>query len=75
MFERFAAHLRYLLVRIRDQEPVTLDMDEYARTQFPESYRLAGKICARIGEELQKPVPREAVGHLAIHMERLRLPG
>lgn len=75
MFERFAAHLRYLLVRIRDREPVTLDMDEYARTQFPESYRLAGKICARIGEELQKPVPREAVGHLAIHMERLRLPG
>lgn len=75
MFERFTAHLRYLLVRIRDQEPVTLDMDEYARTQFPASYRLAGKVCARIGEELDRPVPREAIGHLAIHMERLRLPG
>lgn len=75
MFERFAAHLRYLLVRIRDQEPVTLDMDEYARTRFPESYHLAEKICARIGEELDRPVPREAIGHLAIHMERLRLPG
>lgn len=75
MFERFTAHLRYLLVRIRDQEPVRLDMDEYARTQFPDSYRLAGRICTRIGEELQRPVPREAIGHLAIHLERLRLPG
>lgn len=72
MFERFTAHLRYLLVRIRDQEPVTLDMDEYARTQFPDSYRLAGRICAKIGEALGKPVPREAVGHLGIHIERLK---
>lgn len=72
MFERFAAHLRYLLVRIRDQEPVTLDMDEYARTRFPDSYDLAGRVCTKIGEALKKPVPREAVGHLAIHMERLR---
>ena len=69
MFERFTAHLRYLLVRIRDQEPVRLDMDEYARTQFPDSYRLAGRICTRIGEELQRPVPREAIGHLAIHLD------
>ncbi len=71
-FERFMAHLRYLIVRIRDGEPVTLDMDEYARTQFPEMYRLAEEICKEMGSELHKPVPKEAVGHLAIHMERVR---
>lgn len=71
-FERFKAHLRYLIVRIRDEEPVTLDMDEYARTRFPESYRLAGEICAQMGEALKKDVPKEAVGHLAIHIERLK---
>ncbi|MDO4330635.1 MAG: PRD domain-containing protein [Lachnospiraceae bacterium] len=73
MFERFMAHLRYLISRIQNEEPVALDMDEYARTQFPDSYHLAEEICAWIGNELKKPVPREAVGHLAIHMERLRL--
>ncbi len=73
MFERFMAHLRYLIVRIRDGEPITLDMDEYARTQFPQSYELAERICTRLGEELHKPVPREAVGHLGIHIERLRM--
>ena len=73
MFERFMAHLRYLAVRIRDEEPISLDMDEYARTQFPQSYELAQKICARLKEELHKPVPREAVGHLAIHIERLKV--
>ena len=48
-------------------------MDEYARTQFPESYVLAERICARLGEELHRQVPREAVGHLGIHIERLRV--
>ncbi len=73
MFERFMAHLRYLVVRIRDGEAISLDMDEYARTQFPESYVLAERICARLGEELHRQVPREAVGHLGIHIERLRV--
>lgn len=73
MFERFMSHLRYLLVRIRDREAISLDMDEYARTQFPESYALAERICARLGEELHRTVPREAVGHLGIHIERLRV--
>lgn len=73
MFERFMAHLRYLVVRIRDGESIALDMDEYARTQFPQSYKLAQKICARLGEELHMPVPREAVGHLGIHIERLKI--
>ncbi|MGN0158451.1 MAG: PRD domain-containing protein [Brotaphodocola sp.] len=71
-FERFMSHVRYLIVRIRDEEPVTLDMDEYARTQFPEMYHLAEEICMELGRELGKCVPREAVGHLAIHLERLR---
>ena len=72
MFERFMAHLRYLVARIRDGEPITLDMDEYARIHFPQSYKLAEKICVKLGEELHRTVPREAVGHLGIHIERLR---
>ncbi len=73
LFEHFMAHLRYLLVQVRDSKAVPLDMDEYARKQFPKAYALAEEICAMIGKELGKPVPREAVGHLAIHMERLKL--
>lgn len=73
MFERFMAHLRYLLVRIRDEEPVTLDMDEYARSNFPQAYELAEELCSEIGADMKKPVPREAIGHLAIHIERLRI--
>ena len=73
LFERFMAHLRYLLARIRDSEPISLDMDEYASTKFPQSYELAKRICKRLEEELGMPVPHEAVGHLGIHIERLKV--
>ena len=72
MFERFKAHLRYMIVQIREGERITLDMDDYARTQFPEMYQLAEELCSQIGAEMKRDVPREAIGHLAIHMERLR---
>lgn len=72
MYERFMSHLKYLVVCTKNGDPVSLDMDEYAKKQFPQSYGLAGRICSVMGKELGKPVPKEAVGHLAIHMERLK---
>lgn len=71
-WERFMAHLRYLVACAKNGDPVSLDMDEYARSQFPDSYRLATEVCALMEQELKLPVPKEAVGHLGIHIERLR---
>ena len=44
--------------------PLGLDFSDFA---------LAERICARLGEELHRQVPREAVGHLGIHIERLKV--
>lgn len=71
-YERFMAHLRYLIACVKNGDPISLNMDEYARTQFPESYRLAIAACRVIEEELNMQVPKEAVGHLGIHIERLK---
>lgn len=71
-YERFMAHLRYLVACAKKGDPISLDMDEYARTQFPDSYRIALKACAVMEQELGVKVAKEAVGHLGIHIERLR---
>lgn len=71
-YERFMAHLRYLVACAKNGDPISLDMDEYARTQFPDSYQIAIKACAVMEQELGKKVAKEAVGHLGIHIERLR---
>lgn len=71
-YERFMAHLRYLVACIKNSDPISLDIDEYARTQFPDSYKIAIEACALMAQELQRDIPKEAVGHLGIHIERLR---
>ncbi len=72
-YERFMAHLRYLVGCIKNSDPISLDMDEYARTQFPGSYEIAIEACSVMEKELQMTIPKEAVGHLGIHIERLRM--
>lgn len=71
-YERFMAHLRYLVACIKNSDPISLDIDEYARTQFPDSYKIAIEACSLMAQELQRDIPKEAVGHLGIHIERLR---
>lgn len=71
-YERFMAHLRYLVACAKNGDPISLDLDEYARTQFPDSYQIAKEACAVMEQELGVKVPGEAVGHLGIHIERLR---
>lgn len=71
-YERFMAHLRYLVACAKNGDPISLDMDEYARSQFPDSYQIAINACAVMERELGVRVAKEAVGHLGIHIERLR---
>lgn len=71
-WERFMSHLRYLAACAKNGDPISLDMDEYAKTQFPDSYRIAGEACRVMEQEIGRPVAKEAVGHLGIHIERLR---
>lgn len=44
-YERFMAHLRYLIACVKNGASINLNMDEYARIQFLDSFRLALKAC------------------------------
>ena len=48
-------------------------LEDYARTNFPESYALAKEICRRMERELKRPVPRQEVGFLGIHIQRVAM--
>ena len=72
-YNRLMSHIRYMIERIRKGENVNLDMEDYARTNFPESYALAKEICRRMERELKRPVPRQEVGFLGIHIQRVAM--
>lgn len=70
-YNRLMSHIRYMIERIRKGENVSLDLDEYARTNFPESYALAETICRRMEQELKCVVQLQEIGFLGIHIQRV----
>ena len=70
-YNRLMSHIRYMIERIRKGENVSLDLDEYARTNFPESYALAETICKRMEQELKCVVQLQEIGFLGIHIQRV----
>ena len=44
-YNRLLSHMRYLIARVRKGERVNLDLEDYARSNFPDAYGLAGQVC------------------------------
>lgn len=70
-YNRLVSHIRYMIARTQKGERTNLDLDEYARTNFPEAYRVAEIVCHNIGEELGKTIAPEETGFLTVHIQRV----
>ena len=71
-YARLAIHLRYLLARIKKEEILNIDMNDYVLTNHPYAFEIGKKFCNRIAIALCKPVAPVEIGYLAIHIERIR---
>lgn len=69
-YNRLMSHMRYMIARTRKKERANLNMDDYARENFPNAYEIAGRVCQDIGRKLKCPVAQEEVAFLAIHIQR-----
>ena len=63
--------MKYLMARLRENETLTLDMEEYTKNAFPYSYQVAAHIIERLSRTLNREVPQIETGYLAMHIERV----
>lgn len=70
-YNRLVSHIRYMIARLRGGERVSLDLDDYARTNFPKAYTVAVTVCREMGEKLRMTVAPEETGFLAVHIQRV----
>lgn len=73
-YDRLVSHLRYMIGRVKKNEPVGLDLEDYAKARFPEAYALAERICREMEQELRMKIPQVETGFLAIHILRVTRP-
>ena len=70
-YSRLLTHMKYLMARLRENETLTLDMEEYTKNAFPYSYQVAAHIIERLSQTLNREVPQIETGYLAMHIERV----
>ena len=73
-YTRLMSHLYYMVARTRNGESTKVDFNDFIFTNYPESGRVAEMVCSYMGNELKKPVAKEEIGFLAIHIQRVISP-
>lgn len=70
-YNRLMSHVRYMLVRVRKGECTDLNLEAYAKEQFPSEYALADRILRKLEQDLKLSFAKEETGFLAIHIRRV----
>ncbi|MEE0830640.1 MAG: PRD domain-containing protein [Longicatena sp.] len=70
-YSRLMTHIRYMIARIKKNEALTIDMDEFVKNKFPEAYEVAQEIVIEIAKVLKYKIERVEVGYLALHIQRV----
>ena len=71
-YARLVTHLKYMLARMKTGEKPNIDMTEYVREKFPESYDTACIVCDFISKKIKKEITDIEKSYLAIHIERVK---
>lgn len=70
-YNRLMSHIKYMTVRTINGEPIKLDMNDYIKNRFPNSFIIAEEVCNSVEAELKKKINLVEIGYLAMHIERV----
>ena len=73
-YSRFATHLGYLIRRLAEHQQIETqngDIFKEIKTNYPDAYQCAIKICSFLAEQFDQDIGNEEVLYLVIHINRM----
>lgn len=71
-YTRLLTHMKFMILRVINDEKLHLDMTDYVLENFPDSFALAKQICNSFEQGIKKPFPNIEISYFAIHIERVK---
>lgn len=71
-YTRLMSHLKYSIHRIEKGQELKNVLLSAVKKQLKEEYDIAKRVCDFMGKKLDKSIPEDEVGYIAIHLNRLR---
>lgn len=73
-YTRLMSHLYYMVARTRNGESTNVDFNDFIFQNYPETGKAAAAVCEFMEKSLKRPVAKEEIGFLAIHIQRVISP-
>ncbi len=70
-YNRLMNHIRYMLIRMTTGEKLQLDINDYMKEKFPETFEIAHGICDEMSASFRRDYQEAEIGYLAMHIERV----
>ena len=68
---RLMNHIKFLLLRLNNDEELQMDITEFTKEKFPFAYEQARVLCEQLSRVLHKDLPDSELVYLALHLERI----
>lgn len=68
---RLMNHIKFLLLRLNNEEELQMDISSFTQEKFPFAYNQAKILCDALSKVLGKELPESELGYLALHLERI----
>ncbi len=68
---RLMNHIKFLLLRLNNDEELQMDISSFTKEKFPFAYERARLLCEELSKVLNKELPDSELGYLALHLERI----
>ncbi len=68
---RLMNHIKFLLLRLNNDEELQMDISSFTKDKFPFAYERARLLCEELSKVLNKELPDSELGYLALHLERI----
>lgn len=68
---RLMNHIKFLLLRLNNDEELQMDITDFTKEKFPFAYEQARVMCEQLSQVLHKELPDSELGYLALHLERI----
>lgn len=68
---RLMNHIKFLLLRLNNDEELQMDITNFTKEKFPFAYEQSKLLCEELSKVLKKPLPDSELGYLALHLERI----
>ncbi|WP_034869530.1 BglG family transcription antiterminator [Clostridium lundense] len=70
-YSRLVSHLRYAIYRIENDKNLENMFLPSVKKQLEKEFQISKEVCRFIGEKLNKEVPEDEIGYIAVHIHRL----